>query len=77
MQTSKRVKLKAKSWIGAFGSNAMRAVGNRVNTGFNTPWFNPQASIVFTLCWAAMWFSQVLEMGRLHTLYTKTGKLVD
>jgi hypothetical protein len=77
VQTSKTIKLKAKSWIGAFGSNIVRAVGNFVNTTFNMPWFSPVSTFWFTLGWGALWFSSVFRMGGFYKKLIEEGRTVE
>eukprot|EP00392_Amoebophrya_sp_AT5.2_P002729 g2734.t1 len=69
LKTSKVAKVKAKSWISAFGSNILRALGNRVNSAANTPIFDPFGSICFSSVWFVAWFAAVAEVGALHKVY--------
>ncbi|CAD7956161.1 unnamed protein product, partial [Amoebophrya sp. A120] len=66
LQTSKVAKVKAKSWISAFGSNLIRALGNRVNTVCNSPIFDPFSSVFFSSIWFLGWFAACTECGHLH-----------
>lgn len=65
MTSSKAVKIKAKAWISAFGSNIMKATGNRVNAVFNTPIFDPIVSFLFCVVWVLGWGTGVMKIGKL------------
>jgi len=66
LQTSKTAKVKAKSWISAFGSNFIRGIANRVNATCNVPIFNPLWSMGFAVVWTGAWLYGVREAGTLH-----------
>ncbi|CAD7941352.1 unnamed protein product [Amoebophrya sp. A25] len=75
LQTSRVAKVKAKSWISAFGSNLIRALANRVNSAANTPLFDPIASLFFSSVWFAAWFGTVLEIGGMHRQLVESGTI--